>query len=192
MAIYTMSTLPEDLRSYLRSISDNERRVISLLDTLTEDQATWKPDKGRRWSVAQCIDHTVATNSQYLAALRLSVEYARLGHRPLKAGGWFSEFFLRKTEPPVSLKVKAPAKITPRPTILPAEALKNFSESNEDIRDFVRATSHLDLCSVRFTNPFIPILRFTVATGLLIIAAHTRRHLWQAERLLECSGFPDE
>jgi hypothetical protein len=34
-----------------------------------------------------------------------------------------------------------------------------------------------------FTNPFIKFVRVSVATGLNVIAAHDRRHLWQAEQV---------
>jgi hypothetical protein len=44
--------------------------------------------------------------------------------------------------------------------------------------------------SVRFQNPFVPLLRFTIGTGLLVINAHDRRHLWQAERVEDAPGFP--
>ena len=38
----------------------------------------------------------------------------------------------------------------------------------------------IDLAGVRFANPFIRGVRFSLATGLHVIAAHERRHLWQA------------
>jgi hypothetical protein len=36
---------------------------------------------------------------------------------------------------------------------------------------------------VRFRNPFIAVIRFTIGTGLEIIARHEDRHLLQAERI---------
>ncbi len=41
----------------------------------------------------------------------------------------------------------------------------------------------MDLNRIRFKNPFVHLLSFTVGTGLLIILAHDRRHLWQAEQV---------
>jgi hypothetical protein len=35
---------------------------------------------------------------------------------------------------------------------------------------------------IRFVNPFVRGVRFSLATGLHVIAAHERRHLWQARR----------
>jgi hypothetical protein len=33
-------------------------------------------------------------------------------------------------------------------------------------------------------------VRFSIATGLFVIAAHDRRHLWQAEQVKQAPGFP--
>ena len=49
-----------------------------------------------------------------------------------------------------------------------------------DTRAFLQRFSNVDLARIRFPNPFIPGLRFSLATGVHVIAAHDRRHLWQA------------
>jgi hypothetical protein len=50
--------------------------------------------------------------------------------------------------------------------------------------------SPYDVNRIRFRNPFIPVLRFTVGTGLEILSNHQRRHLLQAERVRESLEFP--
>jgi hypothetical protein len=48
------------------------------------------------------------------------------------------------------------------------------------VRAFLRENGELDLAGVRFPNPFVRGVRFSVATGLHVITAHERRHFWQA------------
>jgi hypothetical protein len=43
---------------------------------------------------------------------------------------------------------------------------------------------------IRYRNPFIPLLRFTVGAALEIIAKHTSRHLLQAEGVRQDMSFP--
>ena len=43
---------------------------------------------------------------------------------------------------------------------------------------------------IRFKNPFIPMLRFTMGTGFEIVSKHQSRHLLQAERVRESVNFP--
>jgi hypothetical protein len=56
----------------------------------------------------------------------------------------------------------------------------------------IASWDEMDFNRIRFHNPIIVLFPFTVATGLLIINAHDRRHLWQATRVKESSGFPAE
>jgi hypothetical protein len=70
------------------------------------------------------------------------------------------------------------------------EILAAFLRSNQAVRDFIRQASDYDVNALRFKNPFIPSLRFTVGTGLEIISKHESRHLLQAEGVKQSTGFP--
>jgi rhodanese-related sulfurtransferase len=85
-------------------------------------------------------------------------------------------------EPPVKprFKMKAPKKIVPRASPALSDAAAQFLASQDDVRAFLKTYADVDLAGVRFTNPFIRGVRFSLATGLHVIAAHERRHLWQA------------
>ena len=93
----------------------------------------------------------------------------------------------RTMEPPVkpAFKGKAPKLIRPRPSPPLADALRRFLESQNLPRRFLRTYADIDLAGVRFPNPFVRGVRFSLATGLHVIVAHERRHLWQARRVRE-------
>jgi len=55
--------------------------------------------------------------------------------------------------------------------------------SQADVCAFLSANADFDLAGVRFPNPFVRGVYFSLATGLHVIAAHERRHLWQAWRV---------
>ena len=186
----TSAALPADVADYISRLSDADTRARQLLAGVTDRQANWRPDNGAAWSIAACLEHMAITNNSYLAALQDSVHRAKSGHVPFAPAGWFSRYFLKKAEPPVTIKIKAPAKIQPPDNINPAEALAHFVASNEAVSQFAASTAGLNLGGVRFKNPFIRGLNFTIATGLLIIAAHNRRHLWQADRVRQARDFP--
>ena len=169
----------------------NERDARALVEGLTEAQGTARqaPDA---WSVAECLDHLATANRVYLEAMRQPAAAALSGGRmrrrpalPGAIGGWFA----RSLEPPVKRgrKTKAPAKIRPRVGPPLADAFVAFLASQNDVRAFLQTYSGIDLASVRFPNPFIPWVRFSLATGLHVITAHERRHLWQAQRAREAA-----
>jgi len=66
-----------------------------------------------------------------------------------------------------------------------ADALRRFLESQNLPRTFLRNYADIDLAGVRFPNPLVRGVRFSLATGLHVIVAHERRHLWQARRVRE-------
>jgi DinB superfamily len=179
-----MARVPPDLQTLQDALDVAERDARALVDGLTEAQGTWRADAGS-WSVAECLDHLATSNVVYLAAMRPGASRAltngrrrRRAAEPGLAGGWF----VRYLEPPVSprFKSKAPRKILPRVGPALADAFTSFIASQGDVCAFLRTYADIDLAGVRFANPFIRGVRFSLATGLHVIAAHERRHLWQA------------
>jgi hypothetical protein len=138
--------------------------------------------------VAECLDHFAAGNRIYLrpmqeAALRAR-EQGSWRRGPVKPG-LIGRWFVRYMEPPVKapFKTKAPGSIRPRKAPALADVVDQFLESHRAMRAFLDENADLDLAGIRFVNPFISGIRFSLATGLHVITAHERRHLWQAWRV---------
>lgn len=175
-------TLPPDLRALDEAFAAAGADARALVEGLGERGGTWQPVPGS-WSVAECLDHLAVGHRVYLTAMEPAASRARETGRlrrgpstPGLIGGWFA----RSLEPPVTRRVRAPRKIVPRPSPSLADAADAFFTAHEQVVQFVRAYGDIDLAGVRFRNPFIPIVHFSLASGLHVLAAHERRHLWQA------------
>ena len=60
-----------------------------------------------------------------------------------------------------------------------------------DESDFQREdAAPIDVNRATFVNPFISIVRVRVGTAFHVIAAHERRHVWQADQVPNAPGFP--
>jgi DinB superfamily len=182
-----IATLPADLQQLDEALDAAERDARALVAGLTEAQGAWRAEAGS-WSVAECIDHLATGNRVYLAAMQPAAARAhREGRRrrgpaqPGLVGGWFVRFL----EPPVkaAFRTKAPQTIRPRTAPALNDAITMFLASQNEVRTFLRTYADIDLAGVRFPNPFIRGVRFSLATGLHVIEAHERRHLWQAWRV---------
>jgi hypothetical protein len=167
-----------------------DQRATELAKGLAPQQINWKPSQDA-WSVGQCLEHLRVTNDVYLPAISTS-----LTDRPHLAvqeitPGWFGQWFIRSyIEPsPESKRARAPGKITPGTQVEP-DVLDRFLATNHAVRELVRRASDYDVNRIRFKNPFIPLLRFTVGTGFEIVSRHQRRHLLQAERVRQAADFP--
>lgn len=183
-------TRPTDIVALESAFEAAERDARRLIDGLTETQGTWRVRAGS-WSVAECLDHLATSNLVYLRALEPSAERALAAGRlrrgpalPGLFGGWFVRWF----EPPVRTKAKSPNTIRPRSSPSLHDAAHRFLESQDEIRAFIRQYHGIDLAGTSFPNPFITGVRFSLATGLHVLAAHERRHLWQAWQVREAAA----
>ena len=178
------ANLPQDIRSLEEQYLANEREAESLVAGLSAEQGVWRPEPGA-WSVAECLDHLATGNRVYLAAMQGPADRARAEGRrrrgPAKPG-LLGGLFVGSFEPPPKWwsTMKAPRKIRPRTSPPLADAYAAFMASQADVRAFLCAHADLDLAGVMFPNPFVKGLRLSLATGLHVLAAHARRHLWQA------------
>lgn len=184
--------MPDDIVALERAFEANEHDAQALVSGLSEGRGTWQPEPGS-WSVAECLDHLATSNRIYLDAMSSSAERARADGRfrrgpamPGLVGGWF----VRSLEPPVNsrFKMRAPRKIRPRSSPPLADARDQFFASHRDVVTFLQQYAAIDLARVTFPNPFITGIRFSLATGLHVLAAHERRHLWQAWRVRRAAG----
>jgi hypothetical protein len=172
---------------------DLDRAYSEVVQRCSPEQLLWRPPEGG-WSIAECIEHVARVNSQYLPPMKAAIAKGKESTVDkdclFSPGGWFSAAFLRRIGPRVTIKFKAPGKIRPV-SVEPEQAFQELRRGHIEIQEMLAGTAQLDLNRIRFKNPFVPILRFTVSTGFLIMAAHGRRHLEQARRLETMVGFPN-
>jgi hypothetical protein len=182
-----MTELVPDIGNLHNQLDEVERDARSLAENLAEERGCWRAEEGS-WSVAQCLDHLAITNQVYLGAMREPAirarEEGRLRRRPALPG-FVGRWFAANMEPPVKTlsKMKAMRIIKPDESPSLADAFARFLASQDEIRNYLRTNADLDLAGIRFPNPLVRGLRFSLATGLHVITAHERRHLWQAWRV---------
>jgi DinB superfamily len=184
------SDLPAWALRLISELNASDGRAEAVAQGLTPEQLNWKP-RPDAWSVGQCLEHLHLANEVYLPAISLALE----GRQPVKVQdvnlSWLSRWFIRNyiAPNPQGTQARAPKKIEPAKEVHPL-ILQSFLRSNQEARQLVRRAGDFDVNLIRFKNPFIPLLRFTVGTGLEIIPKHQSRHLLQAERVRLCSNFP--
>lgn len=176
-----------DIQDLVDQLDRNDRDAAALIQGLTPEQGVWQRQPGS-WSVSECLDHLAVGNRVYIAAMRPAVARARERGRLRKGPaipGFLGNLFVRSLEPPVKTvrKLTAPKKIKPRAAPPLADSFAAFIASQDDVRRFLRENADLDLTGITFPNPFVPGLRWSLATGFNVLTAHARRHLWQANNV---------
>lgn len=188
-----MTSLPPDLQEVLDGVESADRAADVLVADLSETQFHWQPHGGSGWSIAQCIEHLATANAIYGDAIRGAIEVARARgwkRRAPLASGFFGRRFVQSMEPPVNRRMRSPGKIKPGSGLSRDDVMRRYHDAHDGVRELVRAAADIDANRATFRNPFIPMIRVRVSTGLRVIPAHDRRHLWQASRVREAAGFP--
>lgn len=180
-----MSSSAVNLNSIPPELDRTEREAASLLEGLSDEQVNFRPN-GQDWSIAQCLDHLARVNGLYTVALESAASTSHSRELTTDGAirpGWFSRFFIRSMDAPPRRKFTAPPTAVPVSDKTCEQALAEFVASHNGIRRLLERGGNTEFNRVRFKNPFVPLLRFTVGSGILIILAHDRRHLWQAAQV---------
>jgi hypothetical protein len=188
-----MTALPSDLQQILDDLNNADRSAETIADSCSDEQFYWRPRNGAGWSIAQCFDHLATINACYGEAIRTGVEQAKAKgwkrRDPLKPG-FFGALFVNSLEPPVKRRVRAPRTMRPALQKGRHEILAEYRAAHDAIRRLVMDAAAIDVNRARYRNPFLKLVNFKVSTGLRVITAHDRRHLWQAEQVRRAAGYP--
>jgi hypothetical protein len=186
-------SLPPDLQKVMDDVDAADRAADVLVAGLSDAQFHWQPEGGTMWSIAQCLEHLAAMNIVYGRAVRSGVDAARgrgWARRDPARPGIVGAWFVRSMEPPVTRRLRTPRVGQPGSGLPRREVLRRYHDAHSEVRDLIRDAATIDVNRAKFRNPFIRLVRVRVATGLHVIPAHDRRHLWQAEQVRRRPDFP--
>jgi hypothetical protein len=132
-----MPVLSADRNAILEQWKQAEEAAERLLGGKSREQANWQPNQGASWSMWQCFDHLARINRVYCQTLEAAVENPRAtgeGTPQSVVPGLFANWFIKGMEPPVRIRFKALAKVTPTEVGDLLEALQAFLESHAPVR----------------------------------------------------------
>lgn len=174
------------LHDIQRELNEATARAWALVKSTDGRFFTVRPNSAS-WSAAECLSHLSISTEMFLPVLRNALEDARRRNvlarkRPrMDLLGRILRWFL---EPPIRQRVKTAAPFVPRAVRAKAEAFGEFASLQEKLADLIRAAEGLDLMRIRVASPFDRRVRYNAYSAFRIIAAHQRRHLWQAEQAI--------
>jgi DinB superfamily len=182
--------LPDWAARLVAELDGSGRRAEHVMRGLSLEQLNWYPSPGA-WSVGQCLEHLAITNEVYLPPIVAALERLRPSPTRELRIGWVARWFIRNFVAPIAsgTRARAPRKIRPTSEV-DASVLSRLLRGNDQVAAVITRAAPFDVNRVRFRNPFIPLFKFTIGTGLEIIAKHQVRHLEQAERVRRSAGFP--
>lgn len=174
----------EQITDLLDQINSATRDAEKLVHGRGNADLTTRLEPGS-WSVAECLDHLAQTTRAFLPAILDAVATAPdlKTRRPLRTGA-LARLFIRNLEPPYRIRFKVLAQIAPQQQDFEA-AWNGFLESQSELLATVQSATGLAIDRVKIKSPVYARISYNVYGALRILAAHERRHLWQAKGILK-------
>jgi hypothetical protein len=173
----------EPIEEVEKELTEATRRAWTLVQSTDGRLFTVRP-QAKSWSAAECLAHLSISTAQFLPVLEKSIREARAKKKVSKGKarmdllGRILAWFL---EPPIRTRVKTSAPFVPKSTRAKAEAFGEFASLQEKLIDLLRDAREVDL-RTKIISPFDKRVRYNLYSAFRIVAAHERRHLWQAEQ----------
>jgi hypothetical protein len=188
----TLPLLAPELEAFRAEFERLSAEAEELLTPLSEEAFNWQPSPGA-WSIFQNIEHLNVTARRYLPAMDesigTSIRLSLYGTGPF-VYNWLGRFAVWMMEPPPRVKVKAPADFQPEGPRPARDVLAGFRAYQVQFIDRLHAANGLDLARARLKSPTSSWLRLPLGSGFAMVAAHERRHLWQARQVAALLGYP--
>ena len=184
--------LTPEIDDFRRQFERLVQEAEALVAPLTEPQFHWRPS-ATSWSVADCLEHLNVVARLYLPSLDEGIADAI--RRGLYAEGpfaynWIGRLFISVLEPPARFKVKTPAPFLPGASRSRHDIMAAFRAYQVQFIDRLRQANGLDLARARVSSPASRWIRVPLGSAFAMMAAHERRHLWQARNVTSAPGFP--
>ncbi|MCU1275727.1 MAG: hypothetical protein JWO48_3158, partial [Bryobacterales bacterium] len=132
---------------------------------------------------------------QYLPNFDQTIERARaeglLGSGPFRYG-FIERWLVSATEPPPRIRLRTPVSARP-PDDQPLQVvMTDFRAVQQELRKRLRAANGVHLACAKVTSPFVKSLKMGLGPCFSFLAAHERRHLWQAWQVRQHPEFPGQ
>lgn len=166
-----------------KELNEATRRAWTLVQSTDGRLFTVRPTT-QSWSAAECLGHLSLSTEMFLPVLRKAIDDGRKkkqkknGKPRMDLFGRVLAWFL---EPPIRTRLKTAAPFVPKSTRAKAEAFGEFASLQEKLIDLLRESRDVDL-RAKIVSPFDKRVRYNLFSAFRVVAAHERRHLWQAEQ----------
>jgi hypothetical protein len=181
-----------EIEGLVRELEAVGREAREVFGGLSAAQLNWKPS-AEQWSVGQCFDHLIKTNTCFFPDMRRVAEgtyRTGLWGRVSPLSGFFGRLILKSLDPEKGRKTKAPRVFQPSQSDVGGDVISKFVSHQSEVAALMRATAGADLRGLKVTSPVSALATYSLLDAYRIVVAHERKHFEQARRVTEAAGFP--
>ena len=173
------------LQTLVKQYEDLKTSVNNLNSDLTEEQFNAKPAPDR-WSVGECIEHLNASWDLYKELLQETIDKNQ--NPSIQNPDEYKPRFLMKKftglmEPPYKFKMKTFSMFIPKEKLNREGIINKFNSDVDVYINFIKSSEKVDIKKTIVVSPVSKIIKYQAGELFPFLAAHARRHIWQAENV---------
>jgi DinB superfamily len=178
-------SLPPQLETCAHDFQHASEDARNLL-TYTDEDALRKRRSPANWSALECVVHLNLATQAMLPGIRRAVEEAlpSSSDQQRYKMDFAGRLLAWSLEPPVFIKLKAPKLAQPLASSGPEPVWQEFERLHAELIELLQASAGKAIDQQKMKSPFAN-MHYSAYSAFRIIAAHDRRHLWQARKSLE-------
>ncbi len=183
----------QSLQQTIEALSRVTAEVKSAFGHLSVEQLNWKPATDK-WSIAQCLDHIIVSNSTYYPQLNevISARHKNSFYQNIEfISRFFGNYLIKETGNVVSKPMKSPATFAPSQSKIAATIVSDFEKHQKEFAALIQQLDKTNLQSIVISSPALSIITYNLTDLLTILVGHEQRHLNQAKNVLNHTGFPN-
>ncbi len=155
-------------------------------------QLNWKASPGS-WSIAQCLDHLIVSDSSYFSILKkVVVGTYKMNfwerHSPFSA--ICGRILKDQLQEKVKRKLKTPKRFQPSESELKMEVIERYHQNFDGFLELISDCKKIDIDKTIITSPAIRIVTYSLRDALYFLIQHEHRHINQAIRVKKNEDFP--
>ena len=178
-----------DIISELQKISVD---ALEKFGSLSSEQINWRPSADD-WSVGQCFEHLIITNRLYFPAVQKVIDGTHRNNffsRIPFAADLIGVLMRNSLNPEQKRKMKTFKIFEPASSDVVATVIDDFAENQRKLIEMIAAVKDIDADKIKIPEPLNRALNIRLSDAFEILTMHEKRHLRQAERVVQTSGFP--
>lgn len=178
--------MSEELNTLLSELEEVSQNAQKTFGNLSEEELNWKPS-AESWSVGQCFEHLIKTNSLFFPELEKIARGERKNtflekYSPLS--GFFGNLLIKSLQKD-ERKFKVPSQAIVPPSSVDTDIIEQFAAHQAEIVEKIKATENADWKKTIITSPFMKLMTYKLTDGYRVVVEHEKRHFRQAERVLK-------
>ncbi len=176
----------DDIPTFIEDLQRISADAKSVFGGLSDEQLNWKPN-AESWSVGQCFEHLIITNSLYFPNIQKVVdgEHRNNFFSKIPFSARLIAALMKNTlKPEQARKMKTFKIFEPAMSNISATIFDDFATNQQKLIALIESVKNLDIHKIKISEPLSAALNLRLSDAFEILVMHEKRHFLQAERVL--------